>query len=203
MNAFTILSPRPPRTPSAAITDTAVHSHHAMSPDKYARLFDQLRALANRKYRGSSTRIDFEKPRGRDRDRVVFASRPFNDDRPDPGAINDALKRCRLRPLERWKPLSRDAAASHLASALGYSLLYRDIELLPPADARAIAAGLLDLLPSARCYTNGLFPPPKPKPYSTIYAETGFPSITESLTDTGIVLIDDLHVALVWVQEDD
>ena len=100
-------------------------------------------------------------------------------------------------------PLSRAAAASHLASALGYSLLYRDIELLPPADARTIATGFLDLLPAARCYTNDVFPPPKPKPYSTSYAETGFPPITESLTDTGLVLVDDRHVALVWVQEDD
>ena len=75
-----------------------------MSPDKYARTFDQLRALVKRKYRGTSTRIDFQKPPGRERDFVIFAKRPAHDNRPDGRAIDDALGRCGLRGLgDRWK----------------------------------------------------------------------------------------------------
>ena len=175
-----------------------------MSPEKYAILFDKLRAVVKRKYRGTSTRIDFEKEHRSDRQRVILASRPFNDTRPDTEAFDDVLRRCRLRPLgTNWMSIPREAARTHLASTLGYSLLWREYERMPPAQADAVAAAALDLLPDARSYTNQTFPPPMPKHYPANRTSYSFPPITGSLMDTGVALADDRHVLLVWVDEND
>ena len=174
-----------------------------MSPQKYLSTFDRLLPLLKKKYRGQSTRIDFQKPRGRDSDHLVLAKRPFNDSRPDQLAIDDALRRIRLKPLgHQWQLVSRPAALQHLSSALHANLVFQ-IERLPLADAQQIATTFLNLLPSARPYTNGLLPPPKPKPYSTSSARIHPPNITSSLLDTGLVLINDIHILLLWLEDND
>jgi len=174
-----------------------------VSPQKYFQTFDQLRPLLKKSYRGRSTRIDFTRPRTKDRDRLFLAKRPFHDSRPDQLAIDDAVQRAGLKPLgHAWQSLSRPVALQHLTFALSTNLVY-GIEILPAALATSIATAFLAVLPDARCFTNGLFPGPKPKPYSTIYSQLLPVPITSSLLDTGLILIDDLHILALWVEGND
>jgi hypothetical protein len=176
-----------------------------MSPEKYLRTFDRVRALVKRKYHGRSTRIDFEKPRGNDRDRIVLAKRPANDRRSVNEALDDLLRRCGLRPLgDDWTELSRERAFEHLATALEKDLVFH-IEQLPRIAAEQIARGAIDLLPAkgTRYFTNDEFSPKRPVVDGLDHNWLGFHGITNALQDTGLVIVDDVNLVLIWFENDD
>ena len=175
-----------------------------MTPEKYQHALDAMRTAVRRPYRKSGVRVAYSKPKGRDRDRVLVAKRPANDPRDAIDAVNEIVPRIGLKALPRadWVEISAPDASAHLARALTEHLVYGS-EILPRRVAADIAERVINLLPGARHFTNGRFPPNVPPDFSVNRSYVGFPPLTESLQDTGIVMVDDENVVVVWCESDD
>ena len=173
-----------------------------MSPQKYVRLFDDLARLAKRKHSGKATRIPYEKPFGNDWDYLLFAQRPGNDPRPDRVAIDDVMRRVHLHEIgDGWHELTAAAARKHLSRTIAQSLLFPNTPT--GVDARAaeeIARQTVELLPGARFYTNGFFPPPHTSPSWFLLEHH---ALMNALVDTGLVAVSDRNIFMIWRYEID
>jgi len=173
-----------------------------MSPQKYVRLFDDLARLTKRKHSGKATRIPYHKPFGKDWDYLLFAQRPGNDPRPDRVAIDDVMRRVQLRQLgDEWLELTAAAARKHLVRTISQSLIFSSTSTGWPVDndaAEQIARQAVTLLPSARFYTNGSFA----SPTASWFLDDYHP-LMNALVDTGLIVVNDRNIFMIWREEND
>lgn len=97
---------------------------------------------------------------------------------------------------DRWKEISQEDAQKILIFALTKNLAYSE-ELMPLGDANKISDRLIKLFKNNRLFfTNATFQ----NSYSRL---TEWNSITESTFDTGVVIVSNERIGIIWVQDED
>ena len=98
---------------------------------------------------------------------------------------------------DRWKHINRESAQKILNFILNKNLAYSSEESITVTDAESIADRFMNLFKdNSQFFTNAIFN----HNYSGL---TEWDSIAESTFDTGVVIVSNERIGILWVQDED
>jgi hypothetical protein len=105
---------------------------------------------------------------------------------------------------DSWLEVRHEEALSLLEYVLSRDLAYDDSTIIPAERARSLATRFLELLsPSARYFTNGAFHLPPQRLNEHVVQGPSWTPLTQATFDTGVIALDQQHIGIIWVQDED